>query len=274
MGLELARAEPDAAALLALTSEVVGFDVPRALERGGRALEPTEVLQPLLTAVGLASARALARRGERPAFVAGHSLGELTAACFACELEPRDAIELAALRGRAMAEAARRAPGSMVAVRAAVDEVRRAVDEIEEVSLAAVNAPDEVVVSGPHDAMDTVLRRFGARATKLRVQGPWHSEAMRSAADGFRAELERRLGDRGATTPIARARDGLGLVDTLAEGLVQTVRFTEVLARLEDEGVTRMVVAAPSRLVRSLIRRNLRARVEVLGADIPARLTR
>src|SRR5690606_10989157 len=141
-------------------------------------------------------------------------------------------------------------------------------------SLAAMNAPDEVVMSGPHAALNTVLSRFGARATKLRVQGPWHSEAMRSAVGDFRAEIERRLGGRGATTPLVAAREELGLVDTLAEGLVQPVRFTDVLARLEDEGVTRMVVAAPSRLVRSLIRRTLRARVEVLGADTPARLTR
>lgn len=271
MGLELARAEPDAAALLALVSEVVGFDVLRALERGGRALEATEALQPLLTAVGLASARALARRGVQPAVVAGHSLGELTAACFATELDPRAAIELASVRGRAMAEAARRAPGGMVAVRGAVDEVLRAMDEVEGASLAAVNAPDEVVVSGPHGAMNEVLRRFGARATKLRAAGPWHSEAMRGAVDTFRAEVARRMGGAPSTTPLVASPPALGLVEALAEGLVGPVRFTEVLARLEADGVTRVVVAAPSRVVRSLIRRNLRGRVEVFGADTPAR---
>jgi len=269
MGLALARAEPDAAAMLAIASEVTGVDVPRALERGGRALGATEVLQPVLTAVGLASARALSRRGIRPAFVAGHSLGELTAACFAAELDPRDAIELAAVRGAAMARAAAEAPGGMVALRASEEEVQAALDELPGLELAAVNARDEVVLAGPN--LDSALARFGARAAKLRVAGAWHSSAMRSAVEPVRARLAAKLAEASFSARLLASSEG-SITDVLAEGIVRPVRFTDVLARLEREGVRRVIACAPSRVVRSLVRRSLRARVELFGADDPRSL--
>lgn len=268
MGLALARADPEAASILAIASEVTGVDVPRALERGGRALEPTEVLQPVLTAVGLASARALARRGVQPAFVAGHSLGELTAACFAAGLDVRRAIELAALRGRAMAEASLAMPGGMVAVRASEDEVRAAIDGVEGVELAAINASDEIVVSG--SATDTVLARFGARATRLRVSGAWHSRAMAGAAGAVRGDLLAAFSGAELASRMIGSEselDASSIGGALADAIARPVRFAGVLARLEQEGVRRVVVCAPSRVVRSLVRRTLRDRVELLAAE-------
>lgn len=268
MGLALARADPDAASILAIASEVTGVDVPRALERGGKALAPTEVLQPVLAAVGLASARALARRGVEAALVAGHSLGELTAACFAAGLDVRRAIELAALRGRAMAEASRAMPGGMVAVRASEDEVRAALEGLEGVELAAINAADEIVVSGR--SIEAVLARFGARATRLRVSGAWHSRAMAGAALAVHGDMRAAFEGSALGARVIASEgelDASSIARGLADAIAGPVRFTTVLARLEAEGVTRVIVCAPSRVVRSLVRRTLRDRVELTVAE-------
>ena len=80
MGLALAATDARARRLLEVASDVTGVDVPRALERGGRALSRTEVIQPVLVAVGLGFAHAWTEREGPPDVVLGHSLGELTCA--------------------------------------------------------------------------------------------------------------------------------------------------------------------------------------------------
>lgn len=278
MGLALAREDEDARALLAEASRACGIDVARALERGGRALRRTEILQPALLAVGLAAARALERRGARPAFVAGHSLGELTAACFSAALAPRAALELAAFRGAAMAQACEGRPGGMVALhadRSAVEDALRGAGA--DVAIAAFNAPGEIVVSGAERGLEALLARFGARATRLRVSGPWHSPLLRAAIDPLRARAERAFAGTSLAVPLvstvtAAPLDASALPSAIASGVASPVRFTDTLALLEARGVTDVVVLAPSRTVRSLVRRTLGTRVRIHGADVPADL--
>lgn len=278
MGLALARSDDDARAIIDEASRACGVDVTRVLERGGRALTRTDVLQPVLLAVGLATARALERRGARPTWLAGHSLGELTAACFAARIAPRAAVELAAFRGAAMADACARHPGAMVALHAGPDEVDAAIQESGgALGLAALNAPNELVVSGAERAIDALLARFGARATRLRVSGPWHSQLLREAVDPLRARARRTFAGASLEFPVVSAcsvapMQAGTLPDAIADGVVRTVRFTDVLAFLEARGVNDVVVLAPSRTVRALVRRTLGARVRLHGADTPADL--
>lgn len=275
MGLALARADEDARALLDEVSRACGLDVARALERGGRALATTEVLQPALLAVGLAAARALERRGARPDLLAGHSLGEVTAACFSARIAPRAAVELAALRGSAMAAACARHPGGMLALHADREEVEEALSEqAGAVGVAALNAPGEIVVSGADEAIRALHARFGARATRLRVAGPWHSPLLAEAVTPLRAQAERTFASAALHVPLVSGRTAAPIAarelpETLAAGVVEPVRFVEVLAHLEARGVTDVVVLAPSRTVRSLVRRTLGARVRIHAADAP-----
>ncbi|MCZ7678113.1 MAG: ACP S-malonyltransferase [Sandaracinaceae bacterium] len=275
MGLALARADEDARALLDEASRACGLDVARALERGGRALATTEVLQPALLAVGLAAARALERRGARPDFVAGHSLGEVTAACFSARVAPRAAVELAALRGAALAAACARRPGGMLALHAETDEVEEALREhAGAAGVAAINAPGEIVVSGAQEAIGALHARFGVRATRLRVSGPWHSPLLAEAMVPLRAQAERTFSAAALHVPLVSAVTGAPidaseLPGRLAAGVVEPVRFVGVLAHLEAGGVTDVVVLAPSRTVRSLVRRTLGTRVRIHAADTP-----
>ncbi|MCC6872912.1 MAG: ACP S-malonyltransferase [Sandaracinaceae bacterium] len=272
MGLALARADGEAAALLAEASRVTGVDAARALARGGRALEPTEVLQPVLLATGLAVARALVRRGVAPAWAAGHSLGELTACCFASDMAAPAAIALAARRGALM----RGRAGGMLALDAEQGEVERALERAG-ASLAAVNAPREIVVSGEARALAELERSFGPRAKRLRVGGPWHSSLLAGAVEPFRSlardQFENSMFScRVASACTLRELAPRDVPDALARGLVSPVRFAALLELLAGEGVTDVVVAAPSRVVRSLVRRVLGDRVAIHAAGDPESL--
>jgi [acyl-carrier-protein] S-malonyltransferase len=261
MGVSLARESPDARAWLDEASRVTGIDVPRALERGGRVLGQTDILQPVLVAVSLSSAGA---RRDHPDVVAGHSLGELTSACWSASLPRAVAIDLAAVRGRAMAEAAAIRPGGMLAVHALtaaelapVLEQSRAHGEL---SIAAHNAPDAIVVSGDEAAIAWLSCELSRQSTRLRVAGPWHSEAMRPAVEPYLAALRAAFAGRRLSVPVFSgcrvAEVGVSeLPEVLAEGLVWPVRFVEVISALDEAGVDRAFLPEPARTTASLLRR-------------------
>ena len=124
-------------------------------------LESTEFAQPALFAVEVALAALLATWGVVPELVMGHSVGEITAAYVAGVLSLSDAAALVAARGRLMA--ALPAGGVMVAVAAAKHEVAPLLTD--GVSIAAVNAPDAVVISGPQTRGGCASGPVGAAGT-------------------------------------------------------------------------------------------------------------
>ena len=258
MGLALARTDARARRLLELASDVTGVDVPRALERGGRALSRTEVIQPVLVAVGLGFAHAWSEREGPPDVVLGHSLGELTAAAYALDLPDERAIALAHTRGLAMAEAAARAPGGMLALRALGDEAL-APFLAEGLALAAVNAPDERVLSGSLDALLRADRMATLETRRLAVSGPWHHPSMAPAMEPLRAALvglpvttSRASLVSAVTTAVVEPED---VANVLVESLVRAVRWSDTVDRLVASGLERIVVAPPSRVLTGLVRR-------------------
>ncbi len=248
MGLTRASTDQRAKRLLELASEATKVDLVRALERGGRALTRTDVLQPALVAVALGAAHALS---DEPVVVLGHSLGELAAACFALDVPDEIAIGLAATRGRLMQAAAELRPGGMLAL--ATGEGLP-----EDVVVAAYNADDEVVVSGDVEAIER-LGRMRPDATRLRVSGAWHSPSMAFAVEPFRAALGGALAGRAMRIPLLSATTaGIAsasqVAEVLARGLVSPVRWAASLRALD---VTDLVLAPPTRVSRSLARRTL-----------------
>lgn len=251
MGLALARRDARARRLIELASDATKVDLSRALERGGRALARTEVLQPALVAVSLGAAHAM---GDPVAAVLGHSLGELTAACFALDVDDESAIALAAERGRLMAEAAAARPGGMVALSTP--------SAPEGLVLAAHNADDEYVLSGDESALRGVTG-----GTRLRVAGAWHSPAMEPAVEPFRALAHRTLAGRTLRVPLVSAVTASTLeadevADALADGLVSPVRWVGTLRALPSLGITAALCLTPGRLSRALVRRTLGTRLE------------
>lgn len=221
-----------------------------------RALERTELLQPVLTAVSLTIARAVK---AQPSVVLGHSLGEVAACAFAGAFDVRTAVQLAETRGRLMAREAVAHPGGLIAVESS--EPRAGLE------LAAVNAPDEFIFGGPTAALGSQRR--------VPVSGAWHTSAMNGAVEEFRAALSK-TNPRELSIPLLRNLDGAVTrsVDSLVEQLSRTVQFTRVLETLIAQGVDTVVCVGPGLVMRGLLRKNLGTRVKVFTTEDEADLER
>jgi [acyl-carrier-protein] S-malonyltransferase len=257
---------PGAAATVARWSSLTGLDlVGLGCDAPADAVRRTEVAQPLLTAVALLSGRALLA-GEKPTAVCGHSVGELSALALAGVLTDDQAVTLAAGRGRLMAEAAAVRPTGMVAVLGGtVSEGDLAAAGLE---LATVNAPGQLVVGGPLEALEAWTPPAGARVRRLDVAGAFHTSAMTPAVPGFRRLLAQ-LSPQDARCDVlvnadgAVLRDGPELVARLAEQLTRPVRFDLCLAAVGED--QRVVELAPAGVLTALVRR---ARPDLEGSAL------
>ena len=155
-------------------SDVCGFDVAAAcLDETGASLADTAVSQPALCALSVAQVRALVKRGIKPDYVAGFSLGQIGALAASGMLDAKTAFSLVRDRSRAMAEACRLRPGSMCALMGGTEqevfEVCSSCAEGDVLVPANFNAPGQIVVSGDATAV--------ARA-KEAWSGPGRRSAM------------------------------------------------------------------------------------------------
>lgn len=202
MGLDVAAASPEAAAVLAQASEVLGFDLARVIRDGPESeLSRTDVCQPAILAVSIAMLEAARRRApgaawQRPACAAGLSLGEYTALVAAGAIDFGDAVRLVRGRGRYMQEACEAQPGAMFSVIGLEDaDVEAACREAGEgVWPANYNCPGQLVISGRPEpaarAAELCKARKARMVVQLNVAGAFHTELMAPAADRLAADLD------------------------------------------------------------------------------------
>ncbi|MBL8953261.1 MAG: ACP S-malonyltransferase [Myxococcaceae bacterium] len=244
-GLELARSLQPQLVEVALAE--TGLTLAQVNAEGGRALERTDVLQPLLTACSLAVHAALLARSVRPDVVLGHSLGEIAAASAAGAFDAETAIKLAAARGRLMYREAQKTPGALFA----------AAERDPSLELAAHHAPDEWVMGGPMEAFKPGLK-------KLDVSGAWHTSVMRGAVEELKKELEAAAPLR---VPMVRNLDGELTKDTstLAEQIAKPVQLAACFERVKSARV--FITVGPGLVLRGLARKNLGDAVRVLTTE-------
>jgi [acyl-carrier-protein] S-malonyltransferase len=236
-----------------------------------RADEGTRFAQPAIFCAALAGWRRL-RDDFEPELMAGHSLGEITALVAAGAMDAEDGLNLVAARGSLMQDAADSAGGGgMLAVRASDrEELADAIADTG-VTLANDNSPEQVVLSGPDDALERAereLRDRGVRAKRLPVAGAFHSPAMESAVPDFRE----RLGEielRAPSVPVlscVTAEPFDDVRERLAQALTRPVRWLDVMRELHARGATRFVETGPGKVLTGLVRRSL----DGVDADAPA----
>jgi [acyl-carrier-protein] S-malonyltransferase len=265
MGQELATIVPEALDVFERGSEAAGLDLKYlCFEASEAELVQTELQQPALVATSLAVLAAIKARGIKPDFVVGHSVGEFAALASAGAIKVEEAIALVRERGLAMAEAARKNPGSMAAILGLDDEVvERICRRILNVWPANYNCPGQIVVSGEDPAVDEACdaaEQEGARrAVKLRVSGAFHSPLVARAADRLRPALERvKFAEPSApfmSTVTARIEDAKRMRPLLLEQLTAPVRFTHAAQALLREGVQTFVEVGPGNVLSGLIKR-------------------
>ena len=265
MGKEIAEAVPAAMEVFRVGSEAAGLDLARlCFEAPLEELFETEVQQPALVATSLAVLAALKERGIEPDVVVGHSVGEFAALASVSAMSNCEAIGLVRERGLAMAEAARKHPGSMAAILGLEDEVvENLCRKILGVWPANYNCPGQIVVSGEDAAVEELCAEaesLGARrAIKLRVSGAFHSPLIARAAERLRPAIEKaRINDPIApfmSTVTARIEPAQRMAALLVEQLTAPVRFTQAARELMRQGVKVFVEVGPGNVLSGLLKR-------------------
>ena len=269
-------------------SDGAGVDLWALAQQGPEEqLNQTEFTQPALLAGGVAVWRAwLAAGGERPALLAGHSLGEYAALVAAGVLPLADGAKLVRERGRLMQQSVPAGVGGMAAVIGAEDalvvDVCTEASGDEVVVPANFNSPGQVVIGGHAGAVDRALALLAERgvrkAVKLAVSVPAHTPLMRDAANRL-SELMATLAWQAPSLPVvqnvdAEVHEGSDAIrDALVRQLYLPVRWTACMQALAARGATRVGECGPGKVLSGLAKRidkTLEARALGTAADFDA----
>ena len=272
MGADLCEGYKQARETFDEASEILGFDVAKLSFSGpAEELDLTVNTQPCLLTASVAVSRVLAADGVLPAFVAGHSLGEYTAAVAAGALSFSDALKITRRRAELMQEAVPAGAGMMAAILglsgSAVDEVCSGVKN-GYVRAANYNCPGQVVISGEteavREAMKLVVEKGARKAIPLQVSVPSHSALMKGAASRL-AEFFLSSGIRinppaiplisnADAAPVSSAEE---VKDALIRQLSNPVRWKEGLRAVRAVGADAFIEAGPGKVLCGLIKRTL-----------------
>lgn len=280
---ELASAEPLIVETFAEASETLGYDLWALCQQGpAEQLNQTDKTQPAILTASVALWRLwCARTDVRPAFVAGHSLGEYSALVAAGSMELAVAARLVARRGELMQQAVPAGTGAMAAILGLEDaDVQAACAEAaqgEVVSAVNFNAPGQVVIAGAAAAVERAIegckQRGAKRAMPLPVSVPSHCDLMRPAAEQFAADIAA-AALKTPQIPLVQnvtasvAADLAGLEQNLLAQLYSPVRWVETVQHLGAQGVTDLVECGPGRVLCGLNKRCLKGAANH-GLDTP-----
>lgn len=263
MAKDLYENNPGAEEVLDEIFNELDFDLKSIMFEEDERLNQTEFTQPALFAHSLAVIAAADIKGD---FVLGHSLGELPALVHAGVLSMSDGVKIVQKRGELMS---RSEGGKMAAVigmdyQDLIELCESVSDDSVKVSPANINAPDQVVVSGDAEAVDSFsekAKEHGARRVMpLNVSGAFHSHLMKEAQDEFRTFIDN-IEFKNAEIPVIQnvsaqpEIDGETVKRQLVEQITSPVRFVECIETAAEHGVTAGIEVGPKKVLKGLVRK-------------------
>ena len=288
MGKELSDQFGVAKQVFAEAEDALGFSLSQLCFTGPEAeLKLTENTQPAILAMSVAALRVLeAETDLRPAFVAGHSLGEYSALVAAGALAFGDAVKIVRERGRLMQQAVPAGMGAMAVILGletdAVLALCAEASQGEVVAPANYNGGGQIVIAGAKSAvvraMALAKERGAKRALDLPVSAPFHCELMRPAADGLKLVLQN-VSVRPLTVAVVTNveadinLDCNRVKDLLVEQAVRPVRWEESVRKLSELGCQRALEIGPGKVLRGLIKR-IAPSLDTDNLETPADLAR
>lgn len=249
---------PELKELLDTYSAAIDLDLAHlGVSADAEEIKDTAYAQPLIVATSLLSAHVLSN--QKCAFVAGHSVGEISAAAIAGVISDIDAMTLVRARGREMAKAAARTEGGMAAVLGGDREtVLKAIADLGLVA-ANDNGGGQIVAAGSASALSQ-LAPEGARVRPLAVAGAFHTSQMEPAVAPLR-EIAAGLGVHAPHSPIISNKagnivnDGREVLDLIVNQIANPVRWDLCMEQLQKNGVTGVIEVAPAGTLTGLIKR-------------------
>lgn len=270
MGKDLYAQFSAAQQVFAEADEALGFSLSQLCFAGPEAdLKLTENTQPAILAMSIAALRVLeAETDLRPAYVAGHSLGEYSALVAVGALAFGDAVKVVRERGRLMQQAVPAGQGAMAVILGLeMDAVRSLCNDAcddEIVAPANYNGGGQIVIAGAANAvvraMALAKERGAKRALDLPVSAPFHCELMRPAANGLKQVLQNitvKPFSIGLVTNVEAVvnRDCHRVKELLIEQAVRPVRWEESVKQLSELGCQRALEIGPGKVLKGLIKR-------------------
>ncbi|MFD7435377.1 ACP S-malonyltransferase [Streptomyces sp. NPDC059861] len=255
---------PGAADLVASWSDAIGLDLAHfGTQADADEIRDTAVAQPLLVAAGILSAAAL---GDiSPGAVAGHSVGEITAAAFAGVLDDTAALTLVRKRGLAMAEAAAVTKTGMSALLGGDPEIT--VPHLEKLGLtpANVNGAGQIVAAGTLEQLAALNedKPEGVRkVVPLKVAGAFHTEHMAPAVDKLAAAARELTPSDPKLTYVSNSdgrtvATGAGILERLVGQVANPVRWDLCMQTFQELGVTALLEVCPGGTLTGLAKRAL-----------------
>ncbi len=281
MGKELAAKHPIAQQTFEEADETLGYKLSQLCFEGPEEqLRLTEITQPAILTASVAAWRVLNEKGVKPAFVAGHSLGEYSAHVAAGTLSFADAVRTVRHRGKYMQEAVPVGVGTMAAILGMEFEKVTAVcgdaAQGQVCEPANINSPEQIVISGNTAAVEraTTLAddRGAKRAKLLPVSAPFHCSLMKPAQDLLTEDLFSITFNRPAAGVVcnvdaALLQDGDRCRDALIRQVTGAVRWEQSMRVLIALGVRTFVEVGPGKVLCGLMRQIDRSKTCVNVAD-------
>jgi [acyl-carrier-protein] S-malonyltransferase len=281
MGKDLAEHFPVAKQTFAEADDTLGYKLSQVCFDGPEdQLRLTEITQPAILTTSVAAWRVLQERGLKPAFVAGHSLGEYSAHVAAGTLSFADAVRTVRNRGKYMQEAVPVGVGAMAAILGMhLDKVTAVCADValgEVCQAANINSPEQIVISGQAAAVERATKladeRGAKRAKVLPVSAPFHCSLMKPAQDRLAVDLQA-LTLRDPAIPVLCNVDAtlVATADASRDALIRqvtgSVKWDQSIHGLIAKGVETFVEVGPGKVLCGLMRQIDRSRTAVNVED-------